>query len=52
MKLQKQQALTESKLQLERGKSQFEIEKLEREAQIKQMLMEQEFGYNLQLATS
>ena len=48
--VQKQQALTESKLQLERGKSQFEIEKLEREAQIKQMLMEQEFGYNLQLA--
>jgi len=48
--VQKQQALTESKLQLERGKSQFEIQKLEREAQIKQMLMEQEFGYNLQLA--
>jgi hypothetical protein len=48
--VQKQQALTESKLQLEQGKSQFEIQKLEREAQIKQMLMEQEFGYNLQLA--
>jgi len=50
--VQKQQALTESKLQLEQGKSQFEIQKLEREAQIKQMLMEQEFGYNLQLAQS
>ncbi len=48
--VQKQQALTESKLQLEQGKSQFEIQKLEREAQIKQMLMEQAFGYNLQLA--
>jgi len=48
--VQKQQALTESKLQLEQGKAQFEIQKLEREAQIKQMLMEQEFGYNLQLA--
>jgi len=48
--VQKQQALTESKLQSEQGKSQFEIQKLEREAQIKQMLMEQEFGYNLQLA--
>lgn len=48
--VQKQQALTETKLQLEQGKSQFEIQKLEREAQIKQMLMEQEFGYNLQLA--
>ena len=48
--VQKQQALTETKLQLEQGKSQFEIQKLEREAQIKQMLMEQEFGYNMQLA--
>jgi hypothetical protein len=48
--VQKQPALTETKLQLEQGKSQFEIQKLEREAQIKQMLMEQEFGYNMQLA--
>jgi len=48
--VQKQQALTETKLQLEQGKSQFEIQKLEQEAKIKQMLMEQEFGYNMQLA--
>jgi hypothetical protein len=48
--LQKQQALTESKLQLEQGKSQFEINKLEREAEIKMRLMELEFQFNKQLA--
>jgi hypothetical protein len=48
--VQKQQALTESKLQLEQGKSQFEIKKLYTEAQIKKELMAQEFQYNLQLA--
>jgi len=48
--VQKQQALTESKLQLEQGKSQFEIQKLYTEAQIKKELMAQEFQYNLQLA--
>ena len=48
--LQKQQALTESKLQLEQGKSQFEIQKLEREAEIKMRLMELEFQFNKQLA--
>lgn len=48
--LQKQQALTQSKLQLEQGKSQFEINKLEREAEIKMRLMELEFQFNKQLA--
>jgi hypothetical protein len=48
--VQKQQALTESKLQLEQGKSQFDIQKMEMEAQIKRQLMEQEFQYNLQLS--
>ncbi len=48
--MQKQQALTESKLQLEQGKSQFEIGKLEREAEIKMRLMELEFNFNKQLA--
>jgi hypothetical protein len=48
--LQKQQALTESKLQLEQGKTQFEINKLEREAEIKMRLMELEFQFNKQLA--
>jgi hypothetical protein len=48
--MQKQQALTESKLQLEQGKTQFEIGKLEREAEIKMRLMELEFNFNKQLA--
>jgi hypothetical protein len=48
--MQKQQALTESKLQLEQGKSQFEIGKMEREAEIKMRLMELEFNFNKQLA--
>ena len=48
--LQKQQALTESKLQFEQGKTQFEISKLEREAEIKMRLMELEFQFNKELA--
>jgi len=47
---QKQQVLTEQKMQLEKAKSDFEIQKMEREAQIKQQLMELEFNYNIQLA--
>jgi len=47
---QKQQILTEQKIQLEKSKSDFEVQKLEREAQIKQQLMELEFNYNMQLA--
>jgi hypothetical protein len=47
---QKQQVLTEQKMQLEKAKSDFEIQKMEREAQIKQQLMELEFNYNVQLA--
>ena len=47
---QKQQILTEQKMQLEKAKSDFEVQKLEREAQIKQQLMELEFNYNMQLA--
>jgi len=47
---QKQQVLTEQKMQLEQAKSQFEIQKMEMEANIKRQLMEQEFGYNIQLA--
>lgn len=47
--VQKQQALTESKLQLEQGKMNFEISKLEREAEIKIRLMEREFEFNKQL---
>ena len=37
-------------MSFESAKSQFEIQRMEREGQIKQMLMEQEFNYNIQLA--
>ena len=46
---QKQQILTEQKMKLEKAKSDFEVQKMEREAQIKQQLMELEFNYNMQL---
>ena len=46
---QKQQILTEQKMQLEKAKSDFEVQKMEREAQIKQQLMELEFNYNMRL---
>jgi hypothetical protein len=46
---QKQQVLTEQKVQLEKAKSDFDMAKMEREAQIKQQLMEQEFNYSIQL---
>jgi hypothetical protein len=47
---QKQQVLTEQKIQIEKMKSEFETNKLEREAQVKLQLMEKEFQYNMQLA--
>ena len=47
--MQKQQALTESKAQLEQIKNQLEIAKMEREAAIKKELMEHEFNLNMQL---
>ena len=47
---QKQQVLTEQKIQLEQAKSQMEIQRMEMEAQIKRQLMEQEFQYNMDLA--
>jgi hypothetical protein len=47
--MQKEQALTESKSQLEKVKSQLAIEKLEREAAIKKELMLHEFQLNLKL---
>ena len=49
---QKQQVLTEQKIQIEKMKSEFETNKLEREAQVKLQLMEKEFQYNMQLAKS
>jgi len=47
---QKQQVLTEQKIQLENAKSQLDIKKMEMEAQLKQQLMQQEFQYNVQLS--
>ena len=46
----KSQAETESKVQLEKAKSQFEINRLQQEAEIKKVLMAQEFEYNMKLA--
>jgi hypothetical protein len=48
--VQKQQALTESKLQLEQGKSQFEIQRMQTEAEIKKQLMAEKFEYDMKLA--
>lgn len=47
--MQKEQALMESKAQLEKIKAQLSIEKLEREATIKKELMGYEFDLNMQL---
>ena len=47
---QKQQVLTEQNIQYENAKKQFDIEKLEAEANIKQRLMGVEFDYNMRLA--
>jgi len=48
--VQKQQALSETKMQLEKAKSDFEIQRMEQEALIKKQLMAEEFGYQIQLA--
>jgi len=47
--LQKQQALAQTTLSIEQGKSQFEIQRMEREAEIKRQLMQMEFDFNIQL---
>ncbi len=47
---QKQQVLTEQKLQLEKAKSDFAVQKMEMEARVKKNLMELEFNFNMQLA--
>lgn len=47
--MQKEQALSQSKAQLEQVKSQLDIQKLEREAQIKKELMYHEFELNMKL---
>ena len=48
--LQKQEAMTNSKVQIEQAKSQFEIQRLQTEAEIKRSLMQAEFDYNMKLA--
>jgi len=48
--VQKQQALTSEKVAIEQAKSQFEIQRMQTEAQIKKELMATEFEYNMQLA--
>jgi hypothetical protein len=47
--MQKQQAITESKVQLNRAQMEFDITKLEREAEIKKQLMMHEFELNMKL---
>ena len=48
--VQKQQALADTKVQIEKAKSDFEIARMEQEALIKKQLMAEEFNYNMQLA--
>ena len=47
--VQKQQALTAEKVSIEQAKSNFEMQRMQAEAQIKKELMATEFQYNLQL---
>jgi len=47
--MQKQQQVASTAISIEQAKSQFEIELLNQEAEIKKQLMEQEFQYNMQL---
>ena len=48
--MQKQQALAETQVQIEQAKSQFNINKIERESQMRKEEMELKFGYDMQLA--
>ena len=48
--VQKQQAITAEKVSIEQAKSQFEIQRMQAEAQIKRELMAEEFNYQMQLA--
>jgi len=48
--VQKQQALTQEKVSIEQAKSQFEIQRMQNEAQIKRELMAEEFNYQMELA--
>jgi len=48
--VQKQQAVAQTQLQIEQGKSQLEQLKIEKEGQIKKELMQLEFQYQMELA--
>ena len=48
--VQKQQALTQETVNIEQAKSQFEIQRLNTEAEVKKQLMELQFQYDMQLA--
>jgi len=49
LEMQKQEQVAQSAITIEQAKSQFEIETLIQEAEIKKQLMELEFQYNMQL---
>ena len=49
--MQKQQALAETTLQIETGKSQLEIQKMQLDAEIKKQMMELQYTFDMQLAT-
>ncbi len=48
--VQKQQALTQETVNIEQAKSQFDIQKIQTEAEIKKQLMNLQFNYDMQLA--
>jgi hypothetical protein len=48
--VQKQQALADTEIQIAQAKNQFEIQKMEFEAQLKKQLMLEEFQFQMQLA--
>ncbi len=47
--MQKQQALAETELQIEQGKSQFAINKMQQESEVKRQLLEMQFQFDMQL---
>ena len=48
--VQKQQALTETAVSLEQAKAQFELQRMQTEAEIKRQLLAETFKYDMQLA--
>ena len=47
--VQKQQAISQTALQLEQGKSQFDIQKIQTEGEIKKQLIELQYGFDKEL---